>query len=141
MTLQNSLSSYCFFDDIVWCMVYRGSCMVWVDRVVCLVAGLVTPSAMAMNQRTIDRPEKDRRCRSDPNRCRCNLQHDDRLHDARSFPVWRVQNSRETGFFAVNTQFATRRPQTQSAMIATRLQIEWFRRVEAVIWGSKGVPK
>jgi len=22
MTLQNSLSSYCFFDDIVWCMLY-----------------------------------------------------------------------------------------------------------------------
>lgn len=49
----------------------------------------------------------------------------------RSFPVWRVRSCRETGSFAVNTQFATRRPQTQSAMIATRLQIEWLCQVEA----------
>lgn len=53
----------CFFQRyccmvLVYGVVWFG--MVWYAS----FAGLVTPSAMAMNQRTIDRPEKDRRCRS-----------------------------------------------------------------------------
>lgn len=68
MTLQNLLSSRFFF---FLCFFQRYCCMVLVNGVVWFgmvwyasFAGLVTPSAMAMNQRTIDRPEKDRRCRS-----------------------------------------------------------------------------